>query len=161
MLRIDKLRACGGVSDARAGGATHRNARRAFSLLESTVAITVLGIIVSMGMPTVQRAMEQSRLNIAAANLRAVWAAERLYWLDHQTYTPNFSDLSGLLDPSIASSSVFYVYSISSSANSTSFSVSATRTGSSAWSGGLAIDQTGTITGSVSGDGTTLTPGFQ
>ena len=54
----------------------------------------------AFAVPSYRRAIEQSRIDIAGANLRAIWAAERLYWLQNQTYTTDIATLRklGLLD---------------------------------------------------------------
>ena len=43
--------------------------RRAFSLLEVIIVMTVIGVLMAMTVPHYQRAIEQSRADIAAANL--------------------------------------------------------------------------------------------
>ncbi len=63
--------------------------------------------------------MEQSQANIAAANLRAIWAAEQWWWLENGTYTGNLqTDLANttnnnnLIDPQIATATTPYKYSV-------------------------------------------------
>ena len=51
----------------------------------------------------------------------------------------------GLLDPAILQTATGYAYSVSA-ADSNTFTANAVRTGSDSWSGGYAIDDTGTIT---------------
>jgi prepilin-type N-terminal cleavage/methylation domain-containing protein len=65
----------------------HPAQRRGFSLLELMMVVTIIGILVAMAAPSYLQAVRQSRADIAAANLRAIWAAERLYWLEYHTYT--------------------------------------------------------------------------
>jgi prepilin-type N-terminal cleavage/methylation domain-containing protein len=81
-------------------------ARRGFTLTELMVVTVIIGVMAAMSAPSFQRAIEQSRADIAAANLRAIWAAERLYWLENHIYTDKLSQESppgliqaGLLDP--------------------------------------------------------------
>ena len=62
-------------------------ARRGFTLTELMVVTTLIGVMAAMSVPSFQRAVQQSRVDIAVANLRAIWAAERLYWLENHTYT--------------------------------------------------------------------------
>ncbi len=78
-----------------------------YTLVEVMVVITVIGILTGLAAPSYWRAVEQSRADIAAANLRAIWVAERLYWLDHHVYAADLATLRtlGLLDPEIAASS--------------------------------------------------------
>jgi type IV pilus assembly protein PilE len=134
-----------------------------FSLVEMMVVMVVIGILVAMAVPTYQRAVEQSHADIAAANLRAIWAAERLYWLEYHAYTSSLTDLRdiGLLDSQVVLSANGYTYAIAS-AESNSFEATATRTGSTQWSGQYTIDQTGVISGTLYGaGGTEITAGFQ
>jgi type IV pilus assembly protein PilE len=138
-----------------------RRIRPGFSLPEILCVILIIGILTSLSVPRFQRALEQSRADIAAANLRVIWSAQRLYWLDNHRYTTNLSDLAPLLDPSILNSTVTYNYGLVS-ADSTTFKATATRNGATAWSGTLTIDQTGTITGQLQAPGQPIiVPGFQ
>jgi type II secretory pathway pseudopilin PulG len=90
----------------------HRHA--AYSLVEIMVVFTIIGILTAMAAPTYQRAVQQSKADIAAANLRAIWAAERLYWLEYQEYAPkSILQSSNLLDPRIDADGEF-AYSVES-----------------------------------------------
>jgi prepilin-type N-terminal cleavage/methylation domain-containing protein len=103
--------------------AKSRNAGRGrktngFTLVELMVALTIIAMMTAISLPSFQRAIEQSRADIAAANLRAIWAAERLYWLEYHTYTSEshletLRDL-GVLDRTVASESGSsgYIYAI-------------------------------------------------
>lgn len=137
--------------------------RRGVSLIELMVTVTLIGILASFATPSFQRAMNQSRADIAGANLRAIWSAERCYWLDNRTYTTNLSQLEslGLIDPSIVAASSFYVYAVTA-ADGNSFTATATRTGSAKWSGQFVIDETGVVTGEVQATSeSSIVPGFQ
>jgi Tfp pilus assembly protein FimT len=57
------------------------------------VTIAVIAVLTSFGIPRFMKALEQSRVDIAAANLRAGWTARRLYWLKYQTYADSMSSL--------------------------------------------------------------------
>ncbi len=132
-------------------------------MIELLVSVTIMGILMSMAAPSFHRAVAQSRADIAAANLRAIWSAERCYWLDNRTYTDDLAQLTslGLLDPSIAGASSYYIYTIPS-ADNTSFVATVTRTSGSKWSGQFTIDQTGVISGSIDASGEpSIVPGFQ
>lgn len=137
--------------------------RRGYSLLEVMVVVTMMGVLISLSVPTFHRALEQSRADIAGANLRALWSAERLYWLEYRTYTADLSALQslGLVDPTIVSAATPYMYAIHL-ADSTAFSATATRASSGRWSGEFAIDETGTVSGVLQATGMAdITPGFQ
>jgi prepilin-type N-terminal cleavage/methylation domain-containing protein len=135
--------------------------RNAVTLLEIMVVLTVIGILISFSVPTYQRAIEQSRADIAAANLRAVWSAQRLYWLENHCYTGDLGLLRGmgLLDPTITLSASGYSYSATAAKDT--FSAIAARTGSSRWNGKFEIDQTGAISGAIRAQGEPdIAPGF-
>jgi prepilin-type N-terminal cleavage/methylation domain-containing protein len=138
---------------------------RGYTLLEVMVVLTLMGVLFSLSAPSFRRAIEQAKADIAGANLRAIWAAQRLYWLDNRTYAPDLATLgnAGLLDPTLVApaSGAAYTYAIDSAGAST-FGASAARTGDAGWTGTLSIDQTGAVTGSVQGEGqAAISPGYQ
>jgi prepilin-type N-terminal cleavage/methylation domain-containing protein len=141
-----------------------RMKRRAFSLVELTVAIVVLGVLCSVGIPRFQQSLEQSRADIAGANLRAVWSAQRLYWLQNRAYAPDLNTLlsANLIDPSLTTLTAPYSYSVTSASES-GFTATATRSSCPSWSGSFSIAADGTFSGSVQqpGDNISITPGFQ
>jgi prepilin-type N-terminal cleavage/methylation domain-containing protein len=142
-----------------------RNKRSGFSLVELTVAIVVLGILCSIGIPRFQQSLEQSRADIAGANLRAIWSAQRLYWLQNRTYATDLSTLlsANLIDPSVTTATAPYSYSVSNASES-GFTATATRSSCPSWAGSFSIAADGTFTGSVQetgGANVTITPGFQ
>ena len=113
-------------------------------MIEVMVVLIVMGILISMSAPSFRRAIEQTRADVAGANLRSIWSAQRLYWLEHRTYCTDLSEFVtlGLIDSTVASSTTIYVYAIQS-ADANVFTATATRTGSTVWSGDFTIDQTG------------------
>jgi type IV pilus assembly protein PilE len=138
-------------------------ARRGFSLVEVMIVLTVLAVLIAIAVPSYTRAIEQSRADVAGANLRAIWAAQRIYWLEQRVYSADLPGLEsiGLLDPTLLQGPSGYCYAVSA-ADSGTFTASATRTGSTVFSGQFAIDATGAITGSVAAVGQpNILPGFQ
>jgi prepilin-type N-terminal cleavage/methylation domain-containing protein len=137
---------------------------RGYSLIEILVAMVVSATLLSMGIPRFQQSLEQSRANVAGANLRAIWSAQRLYWLENRTYAPDLPTLlsANLIDPSLTSSTAPYTYVVAGSTDSW-FTATATRAGCACWSGTLTIAADGTFSGSIQqGNGTiTIVPGFQ
>jgi Tfp pilus assembly protein PilE len=131
--------------------------------VEVMIVLVIIGIMLSMAAPSYQRAVEQSRADVAAANLRALWAAQRLYWLDNHAYTADLTALRslGLLDSEIALSATGYGYAVTS-AGSNNFQAAATHVGGTCWTGAYTIDETGQITGAIHAAGQAdITPGFQ
>ena len=133
------------------------------TLIEVLITLTVISVVLAMSAPSVVRTMEQAHADMVGANLRAIWIAERAYWLDHRVYATDLATLqtAGLLDPSIVAGSR-YTYAISN-ADGSHFRAVATRVGSGVWSGQLAIDETGAISGAVTNARSNyqITPGFE
>lgn len=145
---------------------------RGISLIETMIVVTIIGILASIGVPRFEQAIEQSRANIAAANLRAIWTGQRAYWLQNNAFAPDLATLrsANLLDPGIeddnggstTADGTAYVYLIAQSTTST-FQATARRVNSSASQGTLTIDQNGDGSGSIQMDlsgGVTITPCF-
>ena len=141
-----------------------RPARRAFTLVEMMVVVVIVGVLAALAIPSYQRALEQSKADVAAANLRAIWSAERVYWLEYQTYQSNLATLQslGILDPAIVLSNMGFVYAVPS-AGANAFQATATRSGtSSGYSGHYTVDETGLVTGALTmTNRPDITPGFQ
>ena len=79
---------------------TRPKQRRAFSLIEIMITMTILGVLISFSAPRVMRTMEQSHADIATANLRSICSAQRFYWIENRTYASSLVTLvdEGLLD---------------------------------------------------------------
>jgi prepilin-type N-terminal cleavage/methylation domain-containing protein len=144
--------------------ADYPTGRRAFTLVELMIVLTLISIVATMCVPTFKKAIEQSEADIAAANLRAIWAAERLYWLEYHSYTSDLSALQGLklLDPGLPTTGTSpvpggYTYAIDSNADANTFNATATR----GEMGHYNINQDGAVSGTVTVSSGTITPGFQ
>ncbi len=124
--------------------------------------LTVIGILIAMSAPSFTRSVEQSHADIAGANLRAIWSAQRLYWLENRFYAADLAALQAdnLIDSSIVNGSDRYSYQIAY-ADSTSFDAAASRTGSARWTGQFTIDEAGVVTGTITATGADdISPGF-
>jgi prepilin-type N-terminal cleavage/methylation domain-containing protein len=136
--------------------------RSGFTLTELMVVMAIIGVMVAMSAPSFQRAIEQSRAEIAVANLRAIWAAERLYWLENHIYTDSIATLQtlGVLDNAIPNdgSGTMGGYTYQLSASSGTMTATATRAGGT---GAFTINESGDSSGTVTVSGFTITPGFQ
>ena len=128
--------------------------RSGFTLMEVMVVIVIMGILASITVPTFQRAVEQSKADIAVANLRSIWSAQRFYWLDNRSYAGELTQLSALdlIDSGLTTSSSSYSYSITTAPDGSTFEATATRSGGP-WQGSFQIDQTGTISGQLNSSG--------
>lgn len=132
-----------------------------FTLTEMMVAVTILCVLFGMATPVYHKAVEQARLDNAVRKLGVIWSAQRVYWLDAEIYCDDLETLeeAGLLcDSEITdtASDDFYAYTLVS-ADTDGFVARATRQQSTTWSGDIEIDETGEISGGVTGtDGTSL-----
>jgi type II secretory pathway pseudopilin PulG len=145
------------------GGLT---APRGGSLIELMITVIVLGVLVSLGIPRFQQALERSRADVAGANLRAIWTAQRLYWLDNnKNYAPTLQTLydDNLLDPNLTTSNPVYSYQdpAPDPNDPSGFIVQARRVAGSSWSGVIQINAKGEISSTVTGPGGTIIPAFQ
>lgn len=144
---------------------TRKTARRGFTLVEVVVVMTIMGIMIAIPAPMFLRAVEQSKLDVNSANLRAIWNAERLYRLEHGRYG-SISDLlpggeEDLIDPSIVSATAYYQYSIAVSADGKTFVATAQHPGNSRCYGSISIDENGTLTCEVYYDGAVMVPSLE
>jgi prepilin-type N-terminal cleavage/methylation domain-containing protein len=138
-----------------------RDKRGGFTLVELSVVVIIMGILLAFIVPSFTRVSEQNHVDAASQYLRSIWSAERVYWLEHRTFTTSLTTLHalGLIDPKIAAGDDgYFLYAVDNVA-ATTFTVTATRNGSAAWSGTLSITEDGEVTGFVSGSGSVvLTP---
>ena len=143
--------------------ADRSKARRGFTLTELMIVTVIIGIMAAMSVPSFRRAVEQSRADVAVANLRAIWAAERLFWLENHMYTPtpatalqNLQNL-GLVDKEIVSGTGGYTYSVPST-TATTFTATATN---ASGLGSFSINEAGDVSGSVTLGAYRITSGLQ
>jgi len=123
-----------------------------FSLVELMVTLIVVGVLVTMSVPFYQRAIQQARTSIAAANLRAVWAAQRIYWMEYQVYARDLAQLKahGTLDPNFGDSDTAFAYPAPTSSDDFALHFQAAATPKSGtWTGQYTLDETGKISGDV------------
>jgi prepilin-type N-terminal cleavage/methylation domain-containing protein len=139
--------------------------RNGYSLVEVLVAAVIMCVLVAMGIPRFQQSLEQSRADVAWASLRALWSAQRLYWLENRTYAPDLPTLlsANLIDPSLSTATAPYTYQMTTPSDGSSFTATATRSGTSSWSGSFTIAVDGSFSGSIqqAGQGPILVPDFQ
>jgi prepilin-type N-terminal cleavage/methylation domain-containing protein len=139
-----------------------RTGRRAYTLVEMSVVLIIMGIFITLAIPRFSRSLESARADVAGANLRAIWTAERIYWLDNRTYTTSLNVLVSLnlLDPSITSNTS-YTYLVTA-ADVATFTATAQRAPNVSWSGTVTITQDGGLTGTLTCPGQAdIVVGFQ
>lgn len=124
------------------------------TLLELMLVFTLIGVLVAWASPRFAVAVEQTRVDQAAASLRSVWLAERLHWLEHKTFTDDLGELAAqrYIDAPLVAQTTPFLLSIDS-ADEQAFEASAERTGSGAWTGVMSIDETGVVAGSTQDEG--------
>jgi prepilin-type N-terminal cleavage/methylation domain-containing protein len=137
------------------------NRRSGFSLIELIVVVVVIAALSAMAIPSYRATVERSKCDLAIANLRAIWAAQRLFWVENRTYATSVSDLqtSGMLPKDINTDSLqkdkafyYYITAGTSSNFKTEFNAFATRIkDGQGWGGDFWITQDGVVQGSVSG----------
>ena len=118
--------------------------------------------MIGMALPQFMRAVEKAKADVAIANLRAVWAAEQFYWVEYRSFTSDFDALNTykLVPPDVMPAQQLatppppYVYSVADY-SATGFTIKAQRSVGSVLTDYFQIDQTGTVTGSI-----TLSDGY-
>lgn len=134
--------------------APRRRALAGASLVELMMVLVILGLVTSMALPRFAVAGEEARVDGATAVLRSIWLAERMHWLERREYADDLDTLvdAKLIEGATASVGAPFAYDIQI-AGPTSFTARAVRHGSTAWSGTLTIDETGALTGTITGPG--------
>ena len=71
-----------------------RRAPRGFTLIELLVVVLIVGILMTLGIPQYTKTIESSKADAAAATVKMIGQANRMYKLDRGAYaTGAFSDL--------------------------------------------------------------------
>nr|WP_235963840.1 hypothetical protein [Tautonia rosea] len=134
----------------------------------------LIGIFAAMAIPSYRSSVEQARTDMAAANLRTLWAAERFFYLNERYYTSETNDLIayGVFKASEISSAPAggpflmyndptFIYRIVLQPNG-EFQATATRAAGTAFHGVLTIDAAGVVSGQVADtSGRVVRPGFR
>ena len=151
-----------------------RPSRSGSTLVELMIVALLIGIFASMAIPSYRSSVEQARVDMAAANLRTLWAAQRFLYLNERSYTTDTDDLIayGVFKHSEISSTSAggpflmyndpsFIYRIVLQPNG-EFQATATRSAGTVFHGVLTIDAAGVVTGVVTDThGREIRPGFR
>ena len=147
--------------------ASCRGVSRGYTLVEMLlVVMVIMSVLVAMGIPRFQQSLEQSRADVAGASLRVDLVGRGAASTEGNTalYAPDLPTLqtANLIDPSLSTTTAPYTYQVAGASES-SFTATATRSGSSFWSGTFTIAADGTFSGSIqqSGQGPLIVPSYQ
>ena len=141
--------------------------RRGFTLMEVVVVVTIMGVMIAIPAPAFLRSVEQSKLDVAAGHLRAIWAAQRFYRLENGQYgslsqlAPANGTGDDLIESSLISGETFYSYTVTLAADGRSFVATAAHPPQSRCSGSISIDESGTLTGAVTYNGQPMSPSME
>lgn len=126
---------------------------KGFTILELMTVVTVMAVLISYGVPQFQKSMEQSRVDLAAANLQSIWTAQRLYRAQHDVFADGVSSLNDFLDVSFVNtiSDTNNPFLYSTALTGTGFDALAVRHKSTYWTGTLTINETGQLSGFTTG----------
>ena len=133
--------------------------QKAFTLVELIIVVIIIGVLLSIGMTIYSKTQEKGRAAEARTILGYIRTAEENYRLDKDTYTTVLSelDVDGVSGDCVSQTINYFNYVINP-ANSTAFTITATRCTSggkvpaksgSAYS--FTLDQNGILTPSESG----------
>jgi len=138
----------------------HR-AEAGVSLLETMVVLMVIGVLAVPAFSKFGLALEQTRVDNAAAALETIWRAQRMHRFETGTFITDMNELERLLlvETALVQQTEPFEFSLLV-ADIDTFTAQATRTGSGVWAGALTIDEVGTLDGSTQdGEGHDVTPG--
>lgn len=151
-----------------------RPRRSGSTLVELMIVALLVGIFAAMAIPSYRSSVEQARTDMAAANLRTLWAAQRFFYLNERYYTSETEDLIayGIFKHSEISSASAggpflmyndpsFLYRIVLQPNG-EFQATATRSAGTTFHGVLTIDAAGVVSGEVTDTrGRVVRPGFR
>ncbi len=70
-----------------------RNVTKAFTLIELMIVVAIIGILAAIAIPNFLKFQARSKQSEAKANLKACFTAEKSYYQEKDTYSPNIGDI--------------------------------------------------------------------
>ncbi|MFO0956835.1 MAG: prepilin-type N-terminal cleavage/methylation domain-containing protein [Isosphaeraceae bacterium] len=129
-----------------------RRLRAGLSLMELMVATVVVGVLAAWSIPRLAVSVEVSKADLALANLRSIWAAERFYHAQNRSANPPYAALGVLYQQGLIDSSLFaasdpgsaasqpYCYTVAIDPRTGHWTAFAARNGSQAARGSFSLD---------------------
>ena len=70
----------------------------AFSLIDVMIVVVIIGILVALAFPNLDKYLKRARQTEAKINLSAIYTAQKIYYTIHQEYTDQITQLDITLD---------------------------------------------------------------
>ena len=115
----------------RKNNAILRKLTAGFTIMELIIVVILIALLTSVAYPRYIKAMEKSKVGEAMTNLFSIRMAEKVYFIQHGTFTSNMADLS-IDDPNSVTSRYFYYESVAVPDLTVDFKFRAVRGGSGA-----------------------------
>ncbi|MBU0634690.1 MAG: prepilin-type N-terminal cleavage/methylation domain-containing protein [Candidatus Omnitrophica bacterium] len=106
----------------------------AFTLIELLITCIILGILVTIAVPTYNRAVERSKYSQAIHNLKTLRQAELAYFIDTGEFTEDWAALDSVVNAASSELNSSNDWSYDVATGTSTFSLTATREGSGAHS---------------------------
>ena len=69
-----------------------------FSLIDVMIVVVIIGILVALAFPNLDKYLKRARQTEAKINLSAIYTAQKIYYTIHQEYTDQITQLDITLD---------------------------------------------------------------
>ncbi len=103
-----------------------------FTVTELMITVAIIGILVSVALPSYQEHMRKSRRSDARITLENLAAAQEIYYFHHHKYAEKFSDIRMVADSVLSLPSDHGLYAITLAGDDFGWSLSATPVGQQA-----------------------------
>lgn len=132
-----------------------------FSLIELMIVIAIIAFLAAVSMPTFSKMMAKSKRTEAYLNLHALYAAQKVYWAEHGSYTTSLNgpDSAGWSPEGYhgggSDENFYYTYGFAQGGEGSSYFTGKLQT-SAAFLSGSSADKTGFVAyavGDIDGDG--------